>query len=186
MAKIDSPELNNFLLNPATLNTAKAEAKKAQNKPITSGRKARFSTLLENVRAETAAELGPLVDLPVSEETVNQLMEEVRSAGGNLRDRPFPDEIIRYKRAVRNFMHYVVENGYTVETEAGIPNYLKPGFKGPRGTDESRKQRKYIKIQVVDKKLEDMAALILGSQMSQIELASRLEEITGLLVDLMQ
>jgi uncharacterized protein YaaR (DUF327 family) len=38
---------------------------------------------------------------------------------------------------------------------------------------------------VVDKKLEDMAAMILSSQMGQIELASRLEEITGILVDLM-
>jgi uncharacterized protein YaaR (DUF327 family) len=38
----------------------------------------------------------------------------------------------------------------------------------------------------VDKKLEDMAAMLMTSQMSQLELLARLEEITGLLVDLLQ
>jgi uncharacterized protein YaaR (DUF327 family) len=186
MAKIDSPELNNFLLNPASINPGKTETKKAQTKPIVSGRKARFSTLLEKAQAEAASELGPLLDLPVSEETVNQLMDEVRSAGGSLQERPFPEEIIRYKRAVRNFMYYVVENGYKVNATEGIPKFLKPNYKGPRGTEESRQRQPYITVQVIDKKLEDMAAMILGSQINQIELASRLEEITGLLVDLIQ
>jgi uncharacterized protein YaaR (DUF327 family) len=39
---------------------------------------------------------------------------------------------------------------------------------------------------VIDKKLEDLAAMLLSSQMRQMELVSRLEEIKGLLVDLLQ
>jgi uncharacterized protein YaaR (DUF327 family) len=83
-------------------------------------------------------------------------------------------------------MNYVVENAFSLEVEAGIPNYLKPGFKGERGTDEARKRKKHVKIQVIDKKLEDLAAMLLTSQARQLELASRLEEIRGLLVDLLQ
>jgi uncharacterized protein YaaR (DUF327 family) len=130
--------------------------------------------------------LGPLRDLPVSEETINLLMDEVRSTGDTLRERPFPEDSVRYKKAVRNFMHFVVENCYSLDHETGIPKFLKHGFKGQRGTPEAMKQTTYTKIQVIDKKLEDLAAMLLSSQMQQIEIASRLEEIRGLLVDLLQ
>ena len=113
-------------------------------------------------------------------------MDDVRNAGDILRGRPFPDEIIRYKQAVRNFMHYVVENSYALEHEAGIPKFLKPGYNGPRGTPEAMAQLRYTKIQVIDKKLEDLAAMLLSGQKRQLEIASRLEEIQGLLVDLLQ
>jgi uncharacterized protein YaaR (DUF327 family) len=130
--------------------------------------------------------LGPFPDLPVSEETLNYLADGVRSAGDTLRDRPFPDEIIRYKKAVRDFMHYVVENGYSVGHETGIPKFLKPGYRGPRGTPEAMPQLRYTKVQVIDKKLEDLAAALLSGQTRQLEIAARLEEIKGLLVDLLE
>jgi uncharacterized protein YaaR (DUF327 family) len=83
-------------------------------------------------------------------------------------------------------MHYVVKNSYALEHEAGIPKFLKPGFSGQRGTPGSMSQKQYTKIQVIDKKLEDLAAMLLSSQMPQLEMAARLEEISGLLVDLLQ
>jgi uncharacterized protein YaaR (DUF327 family) len=113
-------------------------------------------------------------------------MDDVRSAGDTLRNRPFPEEIIRYKQAVRKFMHFIVENCYALDHETGIPKFLKSGYKGQRGTPESMRQITYTKIQVIDKKLEDLAAMLLSSQMSQLEIASRLDEIKGLLVDLLQ
>ena len=184
MAKIDSPDLSAFYMNPAAYSQVKGDSKKPRG--IRQGGKTDFSRVFEDMRDKAADELGQLRDFPVSEETVNFLMDEVRSAGDLLRSRPFPEEIMRYKQAVRNFMHYVVENSYAVEHESGIPKFLKPGYRGPRGTPESMEQKKYTKIQVIDKKLEDMAAMIISSQMSQLELASRLEEISGLLVDLLQ
>jgi uncharacterized protein YaaR (DUF327 family) len=183
MDKVDFPDPSGHFLNSAALPQARTETKKTKGKALKGLRKSAFSTLLE---AEKSAALGPLPDVPVSDESVNQLMDEVRSTGNDLRDRPFPDEILRYKRAVRNFMHYVVENGYQVRESAGIPQFLKPGYQGPRGTPESWKRKVYIQVQSIDKKLEDMAAMILTSQINQLEIAARLEEITGLLVDLME
>jgi uncharacterized protein YaaR (DUF327 family) len=113
-------------------------------------------------------------------------MEDVRGAGDALRDRPFPDEIVRYKKAVREFMRYVVENGFRVHEETGIPPFLKPGFRGRRGSPEAQEPNRYRIVQVVDRKLEEMAAMILASQAPQLKLAARLEEINGLLVDLLQ
>jgi uncharacterized protein YaaR (DUF327 family) len=175
-------------MNPSAYSHIKDDGKKSKVSRTNPGRsgKTGFSRIFDEIRGKTAGDIGPLQELPVSEETVNSLVDEVRSMGDALRDRPFPDEILRYKQAVRNFMHYIVENAYGKSTEAGIPGFLKPGYKGQRGTLESRKQIAYTKIQVIDEKLEDLARRLLTSQMPQLELASRLEEIKGLLVDLMQ
>jgi uncharacterized protein YaaR (DUF327 family) len=181
MAKIDFPDPSAFL-NPASYANVKAEAKKSREKPAV--RKPRFSSILETARE--AGELGAPRELPVSEEAVNRLLDDVRSAGDELRNRPFPEEIIRYKKAVRDFMHYVVENGYAVDEQIGIPKKFKPGFSGTRNSPAADDRTKFHTLQVVDKKLEDMAAMLMTSQMNQLELLARLEEITGLLVDLLQ
>jgi len=181
MAKVESPDTS-FYMNPAAYAQVKEEKKSKTSKTG----KTDFSRLFDDLRGKTADEIGPLRDLPVSEDTVNALMDEVRDTGDILRTRPFPEEIMRYKQAVRNFMNYVVKNTYALEHENGIPNYLRPAYKGRRGTPESKNSNRYTKIQVIDKKLEDLAAMLLNSQSQQMELVSRLEEIRGLLVDLLQ
>jgi len=183
MAKVDSADTS-FYMNPAAYAQVKPEEKKAKN--IRRGEKTEFSKVFDELRGKTADEIGPLRDLPVSEDTVNLLMDEVRSAGDTLQSRPFPEEIMRYKQAVRNFINYVVQNAYSLEHEKGLPKFLKPGFTGQRGSPDAMSQKQYTKIQVIDKKLEDLAAMLLSSQARQLELTSRLEEIKGLLVDLLQ
>jgi len=184
MARVDG-EIPSLYMNPSVYSQVKKEeAKKAKSaKPVG---ETQFARIFDEIRGKTDGELGPLLNLPASEETLNFLMDEVRSSGDSLRNRPFPDEIVRYKQAVRNFMHYVVQNSYNLTHETGIPKFLKPGYKGPRGTPEAMKQTTYAKIEVIDKKLEDLAAMLLSSQSPQLELASRLEEIKGLLIDLLQ
>jgi uncharacterized protein YaaR (DUF327 family) len=182
MAKVESSDTS-FYMNPAAYAQVKDEKK---NKGVRKGEKTEFSKLYDDFRSRTADEIGPLRDLPVSEDSVNLLMDEVRSAGDDLKKRPLPEEIMRYKQAVRNFINYVVQNGFALDHEEGLPKYLKPGFTGQRGTDDARSKKGYTKIQVIDRKLEDLAAMLLSSQMRQMELVSRLEEIKGLLIDLLQ
>jgi uncharacterized protein YaaR (DUF327 family) len=109
------------------------------------------------------------MELPASEEALTELMDAVHSAGSDLIDRPFHDEILRYKKAVRDFIHYVVENGYTVEKSQ---------------TRRRGKTRIHVQIQIRDKKLDELAAAILTGQASQLEMVSKIGEIRGLLVDL--
>ena len=185
MAKIEG-DIPSVYMTPAPYNRLKDDKKPGN---VKRGEKTRFSGIFDSIKTKNAGDFGPLGPLPemqASEETLNLLMDEVRSAGDTLRDRPFPDEILRYKKAVRNFMHYVVENGYNIDHETGIPKFLKPGYRGPRGTPEAMSQLRYTKIQVLDKKLEDLAANLLSGQVKQLELAARLEEIKGLLIDLLE
>jgi len=158
------------MLNASSQPGLKTEAKKAKRKGGISGPRTLFSGMLEGA-AQEAGELGPLLELPPSEEALTELMDAVHSAGSDLIERPFHEEIIRYKKAVRDFIHYVVENGYTVE-KIQTPHR------------EYRKLKPYTQIQVIDHKLEELAAAILSGQASQLERVSKIGEIRGLLVDL--
>lgn len=184
MAKIDNADVSSFFINPAASSQVKADTKKSRETRRKDG--ISFSRIFADARTKAVDELALVSEMPASEEAANFLMDEVRNTGDILKSRPFPEEIKRYKQAVRNFMHFVVKNSYTLEHEDGVPKFLKPGFSGRRGTPDALSQKKYTKIQVIDTKLENLAAILLSSQVSQLELISRLEEISGLLVDLLQ
>jgi uncharacterized protein YaaR (DUF327 family) len=186
MAKVDFSDPVSSILNPAAYAKAQAEAKKTQDKAVRRGRRTDFFSLLERTREEEAEWLGELRDLPPSREAAEKLLDEVRSAGDDLRNRPFPQEILCYKKAVRDFIHYVVENGLAMEEQIGIPKGQRPGYRGRRGSPDSQVRAVSHVIQVADRKLEEMAARLLSDQLSQLELLARLEEINGLLVDLLQ
>jgi uncharacterized protein YaaR (DUF327 family) len=179
MAKI--PEGVLPIINPGAFNAPKTESKKTRDKSSLRGiRKPQFDEILET----TVQELGALGEYPASDETVEMLLDTVYDAGDALKDRPFPEEIVRYKRAVRDFLHYVAKNGYAVLEQEGIPNYLRPGWKG-RLEDRSA-QRPFVTIQVVDEKLEALALGLVKNQIKQVELLARIEEIKGLLIDLLE
>jgi uncharacterized protein YaaR (DUF327 family) len=133
---------------------------------------------LEASFLESSRELGPLCDIPPSEEAMQYLLDEVRSTGDDLRDRPFTQEILRYKKAVRDLVHYVIENGYDVVSRQGIKRRVKVGNRR-----ESR-QKVYQQIEVIDHKVDELAAVCLAGQVAQIAIVARLDEIRGLLVDL--
>ena len=165
MDKIDFTAAS--LLNPPLKRNAKQEAKKTKAEST----RTFFSDILESFAPQR--ELGPLKEFAPSDEALTALMDAVHSAGNDLRDRPFQKEILEYKKAVRNFINYVVENAFEMEKSQ---------------TRRSGKQKIYSQIRVIDRKLEELAAAILSSQASQLEKVSRwvglkLDEIKGLLVD---
>jgi len=184
MAKIDGADPA-VLMNPHLYSNVKDE-KKVKSGGARKNEKTDFSTFFNSLLGKTAEDIGPLQDLPVSDDSVNMLMDDVRDTGDRLLNRPLPEEIIRYKQAVRNFINYIVQNNFSIECGEYIKNKYKRGFSGKRNSPMADKSNGYIIIQVVDKKLEDLAAMLLANQGQQLELVSRLEEIKGLLIDLLQ
>jgi uncharacterized protein YaaR (DUF327 family) len=181
MAKIDITDPTVFL-NPSAYSGVREE-KKIKGTP--KKEKTDFSGFFNELMGKTADSLGPLQNLPASDESVNILMDEVRDAGDKLKSRPLAEEIMHYKQTVRNFINYVVQNTYQLELVQGTRKHYIKGFKGERGTPDAMSQKKHMVITVIDKKLESLAAMLLSSQMRQMELLSHLEEIRGLLVDLL-
>jgi len=162
MDKIDFTAAS--LLAPALKRNSKQETKKTN---VKGGPKAFFSDILESFAPQR--ELGPLKEFAPSDEALTALLDAVHSAGNELRDRPFQKEILEYKKAVRNFVNYVVENAFEVEKTQ---------------TRRLGKPKAYSQVRVIDRKLEELAAAILSGQTTQLERVSKLDEIKGLLVDL--
>lgn len=157
------------LLNPSFQpQNLKQGAKKTKAGGELKRRGTPFSEML-NDSAHAAGELGPLRELGPSEEALTELMDAVHSAGSDLIERPFHEEILKYKRAVRNFIHYAAENAFAVERSQ---------------TRRKGKIKTHVQIQVIDRKLEELAAAVLSGQTSQLERVSKIDEIKGLLVDL--
>ena len=167
MDKIDFTTAS--LINPQLQSGAKPGTKKpGAGGETKEGRKTIFTKILESAVSQTG-DLGPLSEITPSEEALSELMDAVHSAGSDLKDRPFAEEILNYKKAVRNFINYVVENAFSVEKSK---------------TRNRGKTKVQVQVQVIDQKLEELAAAILSGQTTQLKIIAKLDEIKGLLVDL--
>ena len=123
--------------------------------------------------------LSQAVDENVSLET---LLDDVHSIGEKLVEKPFIANIKEYKQAVRRFLAYVVKNTFSVETEI-----TKKKVKNDLNPDERKWiDQQWINVKVVDEKLEKLALYILQNQKGQLTILKKIEEIEGILVDLMR
>lgn len=104
--------------------------------------------------------------------TTETLLDLVHSSGDALKKNPLPDEIKNYKEAVRNFIRHVIDNGLELRQDTGV--YA-------RG-----KKKMYQHITIIDSKLESLASAIMAGQLTNIKLVERIDEIRGLIINLLQ
>jgi uncharacterized protein len=103
---------------------------------------------------------------------LEELLDEVHETGDRLKQNPGVDLVQAYKKAVRDFIHYVVEGSYAVEQKASGRNILKRNI--------------YFRVSVIDESLERLGAEILRNQRDNLEILRRVDEINGMLVDLLR
>jgi uncharacterized protein YaaR (DUF327 family) len=162
MAKVDFPDY----LNPALYTQLKPDTKKTKEGAKT-GKTRRFAAILDEKLLEEPGEAPQ----ETGEMDLQRLLDGVHSAGDTLKARPYPAEIKRYKQAVRDFIRYIVDNTFDTEEQQSGGLF---------------KRKKWTLVTVVDRKLEQLAAGILSGQHSQMEILFRVDEIAGILVDILQ
>ncbi len=163
MAKVDLPDnlLAGFV--PGMLGRKTSEGGKA------SGAKGSFKVALRD--AEKADGTGTDISAePFTEAELGEMLDGVFGLGEELKRNPSPDAVTAYKRAVRNFVHHVVERSYKLEERSSARDVLK--------------RKKFSSLSVVDEKLERLAAEVISAQRSQLDILGRIDEINGMLVDL--
>ena len=106
--------------------------------------------------------------------SIEELLDAVHVAGEQLRERQSMQSVEAYRDAVRRFLKFVLKRIYVTERHRSRPSPSK-------GT-----QREYTLIRTVDEKLERLVAGVLQNQMKHLEMLERMEEIDGLLVDLVR
>jgi uncharacterized protein YaaR (DUF327 family) len=168
MLKVDAQANLLALQENAQLLSPKKKDDKKNEKAGKAGKT--FLQRLTEKSDETSAAAG--LGEALSEAPLSDLLDEVTSLGDELKENPTMDNIKTYRRAVKNFIARVSAEAYQIqEKTTGM------GFK---------KRKKYALIVVVDEKLEQLAIGILQTQKDQLEILRRVDEIRGLLVDLMQ
>lgn len=174
MAGIDSFNPLFYSQSAAALEAAKKNKKEEEQKK-TGKVKTRFADLLH--KAEEIPATDP--DLPIEiasmefDEAVAFLMDEVTMAGEELKNSPLPECYESYKKKITQFLHFVEKNTYDIENQLGIRS------------SRFKNRKKYIIVTVVNEKLEQLARDIMFIQSSQISMLAKVEEIKGLLVDLL-
>lgn len=106
-----------------------------------------------------------------SQAALEELLDEVHAAGDKLKENPNVELVQAYKKAVRDFVHYVVDRSFAVEQKTSGRNILKRNV--------------YFRVSVIDDSLEKLAAEILRNQRDNLEILRRVDEINGMLVDLL-
>lgn len=154
---------------------AAAQARKKETEAKKAERKQKFSAMLKasfdaGEEAAKVSKASEIDSLPY-EEAISKLKEMVSSAGDALRKNQMPEEMQNYKEAVKQFVDYVVKNSYEVET-----------FKRRLTLT---KDRIICRVKIIDKKLEGLAAEVLLSQHDQIAFLSKIDELNGLVIDLL-
>jgi len=77
---------------------------------------------------------------------------------------------IRYRQAVSAFLAYIVNNMLTVEEQTSGGNILR--------------RKRFTQLKVIDNKLESLVQAVLRNQGKQLDVLERINEIRGLLIDL--
>ena len=142
------------------------ERKKAQKKE--KGRWRAFSRMVEEAArgerpGDGAAGRG-------DRRSLEELLDEVFSAGGELKSAPTLENIRTYRERVQAFLRHVVDHMLEVEESTSGGNVLR--------------RKRYTLVRVIDGKLESLAASVLSAQREQLGILARVDEINGLLVDL--
>lgn len=105
-------------------------------------------------------------------EALQQALDEVERAGDALRRSPGESTLFAYRQAVRRFCQLALARAYAVERQ------LRPDPRGGR--------RVHVVVRRVDEALDRLALEVLQGQQAALQVAARLDEIRGLLLDLVR
>ena len=138
--------------------------------------------LMSNVNTRSTQFLDDLNSLAVpglagEEKALTELINELEVQSRQFQKKPVIEELIKYKQIVKRFidkasrstMSYTKQNGRTLINKK-------------TGNIESGKSANMIKI--IDEKMNELSLLIIHREERVLNLASRLIEIRGLLLDL--
>ncbi len=129
-----------------------------------------FASLFREVREGGEAAASPAGDEPLPEGALEDLLDEVHGAADALLAAPTMENVRAYRAAVRGFLKSVMDRMLGVEERTSGVNILK--------------RKRFTQLRIVDEKLERLVRDLLQQQRRQLDILQRVNEINGMLVDL--
>ena len=129
-----------------------------------------FSAL---VTGEEAAGDSPVTSAGFFQyESLERMLNDIHALGEKIRENPTYAMISSYRAAVRAFLKYVVDGALSVESKQSTPNVLR--------------QKKFTLVKIIDQKLDRLASGVLMNQRETFDILARIDEINGMLIDLIR
>ena len=178
MSTVDS--VNSSLYFSATALASKNVSQKEQDSKTEKTKKTKsFDSLFTQARQNIELDVSiPEIKGMTIEQAKEFLIDSVYSEGELLKKNPVEENIERFRKAITNFLKFVESQCYEVEGEV-------VNIRVKVGNTRVSKPKYYSLVKVVDEKLDNLAADILFNQKDQIALAAKVNEISGLLVDIL-
>jgi len=102
---------------------------------------------------------------------LHKMREEIDEQGERLGERADVKEFEKYRRLIREFLDEIVSNGYTFYREDAYA---------------SRGRHRYIAtVNVVNAKLDELGKAVLSEHADKIDMVHKIDDIRGLLLDMM-
>ncbi|MCL2078494.1 MAG: YaaR family protein [Oscillospiraceae bacterium] len=123
--------------------------------------------------AESSAFHRTLTDLSQERltEKLSGMRNDIEEQAKRLSDRVDVKEFEKYRRLIREFLDEIVSNGYTFSREDAYA---------------SRGRHRYIAtIKIIDEKLDELGKEVMKEQSDKIEVLNKIDDIRGLLLDIM-
>lgn len=170
---IDSVNSNSGLYFSAAQMT---QLNSPQQKKTEKTRIFKFSKTLEETQEEYSLiqeGFPPEIAQMQTEEAAIFLRDQVDIAGDKLAENQLPENFANYRKQISLFFKFLEKNNFEVTKKEvrGFSKSVKP-------------MRPKIQIKVINQKLDEMARYLLSAHRDKILMLSKINEIKGLLVDL--
>ncbi len=114
-----------------------------------------------------------IVDFDEQQNLLKDYLEKIKQTGWKLQKTPTYSVLREYKRLIQGFLQQSLKGLYQLEEEVGRLNY------------STGQRKKYSLIKVIDEKLGELIQAVLTEQNANLLLLQRIEEINGLLINLL-
>ncbi|MPN43813.1 hypothetical protein SDC9_191374 [bioreactor metagenome] len=102
-----------------------------------------------------------------SEEELKQMFKDIKNKGNRLAVSKCYADVRAYKRAIKEYLESMLAFMYSVKKDISF-----------------WQTQYYVTVETVDKKLEELTAMLLSEEKENLDIAGTIDEITGLIVDI--
>ena len=174
--------LNSSLYFSAVAEASLESAKQKEKNKTAKTKRPTFASLLEKNRELeelTAAGLPLEIAGMDVENALIFFKDAIDTAGDHLLEKADTVSFAEFKNAVGQFIRYISKNNYEVFRTKRV------GFVKKQGVffSEQRPRDPLVQVRVVDRKIEDLALMILQNHADKMTLLAKVGEIKGLVVD---
>jgi len=147
------------------------EPEKKKKEKTVSVKKGKFEKVLKPMVKVENTEVE-IHDTTIDADSIEELLDEVYRKGEELKRKPSFGNIKRYRKQIKHFLKYIIDNMIQVDEKSSGINILK--------------RKRFTLINIIDNKLENLAAEVLRMQVDQLNILKKVDEINGLIIDLLK